>query len=118
MISNEERREIAKELRKLADSPYSSDDVRSDVRIEDVCYELGLERGFCDDCVDPESVKHLADLIDRHTCRIIKGVEKPKHPWGICSRCSALVDSRNAISNATRFLPTRFCPNCGAEVVE
>lgn len=112
-ITNEERREIAKELRKLADSPYSSDDVRSDVRIEDVCYELGLERGFCDDCVDPESVKHLADLIDRPTCETIEhGRPYESHVCKSCSRCSYgwFEDMHDK--------PYSYCPNCGAEVVE
>lgn len=68
---------------------------------------------------EPEAIyNRLADLIDRPTCRIIKDVETPEHPWGTCSRCSALVDSQHATSSATEYLPTRFCPNCGAEVVE
>ena len=65
-----------------------------------------------------ERIGKLAELIDHPTCRIIKDVETPEHPWGTCSRCSVLVDSRHAISSATKYLPTRFCPNCGAEVVE
>nr|DAN18018.1 MAG TPA: putative cytoplasmic protein [Caudoviricetes sp.] len=41
----------------------------------------------------------------------------PGHPWGVCSNCGALVDSKHATSSATEYLPTRFCPNCGAKVV-
>lgn len=63
-----------------------------------------------------ERIGKLADLIYRPTCRIIKDVETPEHPWGTCSRCSALVDSQHATSSATEYLLTRFCPNCGAEV--
>lgn len=112
-ITNKECREIAKELRKLADSPYSSDDVRSDVRIEDVCYELGLERGFHDDCVDPESVKHLADLIDRPKC---KKEEHDEHYWR-CTRCGGFI-CWDAVTDCCGVIPTRYCPWCGAEVVE
>ena len=117
-ITNEERREVAKELRKLADSPYSSDDVRSDVRIEDVCYELGLERGFHDDCVDPESVKHLADLIDRHTCRNVGDDYMFK-----CSECGAEFEPVTVNGNEygdVFYTPLKplYCSACGAEVVE
>lgn len=69
-----------------------------------------------DDYIFEATVNKLADLIYRPTCRIIKDVETPEHPWGTCSRCSALVDSQHATSSATEYLPTRFCPNCGAEV--
>lgn len=119
MITNEECRETAKELRKLADSPYSSDDVRSDVRIEDVCYELGLERGFHDDCVDPESVKHLADLIDRPTCKNAKLYKDVFE----CSECHCSLELITEVCNeydepfSVPFMPT-FCPGCGAEVIE
>ena len=108
-ITNEERREVAENLRSMVD--YSC-------RYSEQFYEL-LTETVMDDWdfhSFPDTAERLADLIDRPTCRIIKGAEKPKHPWGTCSRCGVLVDSRNAISNATRFLPTRFCPNCGAEV--
>lgn len=114
MTSNEERREIAARLRGVTE-----EELRSMFLGEILDCAIGGR------CLDNEGdiderliLNRLADLIDRPTCRIIKGAEKPKHPWGICSRCSVLVDSRNATSNATKFLPTRFCPNCGAEVIE
>lgn len=113
MTSNEECREIAKELRKLADSPYSSDDVRSDVRTEDMCYELGLERGFHDDCVDPESVKRLADLIDRPTCHM---------EWNDllgCWECSNCGETWGNIYDDNLYKPYfKYCSMCGAEVKE
>ena len=52
------------------------------------------------------------------TCTI-KRDEQSKNPttWGVCSKCGALVNAERAVSNATEYLPTRYCPNCGAEVV-
>lgn len=41
------------------------------------------------------------------------------HPttYGVCSRCGALVNAERAVSTATEYLPTRYCPHCGARVV-
>lgn len=38
--------------------------------------------------------------------------------WGVCSRCRALVNAERAVSTATEYLPTRYYPNCGAEVTD
>ena len=62
-----------------------------------------------------ERIGKLADLIDRPTCSIKRGYQTT---WGVCSRCGALVNAERAVSTATEYLPTRYCPNCGAEVVE
>lgn len=57
----------------------------------------------------------LADLIDRPTCSIRR--DDPASSWGVCSNCHALVEMETAVSDATEYLPTRSCPNCGAEVM-
>ena len=35
----------------------------------------------------------------------------------VCTRCGAMVEMRAAVFDALEALPTRYCPNCGAEVV-
>lgn len=37
--------------------------------------------------------------------------------WDFCGTCHAMV-FRRCVSNATDFLPVRFCPNCGVKVME
>ena len=49
----------------------------------------------------------LADLIDRPTCRALHQVG---NPFGICSNCGKEVF-------ADPDEPSRYCPECGAEVV-
>lgn len=56
----------------------------------------------------------LADLIDRPTCDVRMGVTGHV---GVCTCCGAIVEMRAAVFDAIEALPTRYCPNCGAEVV-
>lgn len=43
---------------------------------------------------------------------------KPANGGGLfCSECGVYVLAR-PIANATEYLPPRYCPNCGAKVVE
>lgn len=53
----------------------------------------------------------LADLIDRPTCQRTEC----DHRYWRCSRCGAFVRWVTA-TNLTGVVPTRYCPNCGAEV--
>lgn len=56
----------------------------------------------------------LADLIDRPTCEM-KDVAGER--YARCARCGAFV-RRDAVTDCTGGVPVKFCPNCGAEVVE
>lgn len=38
--------------------------------------------------------------------------------FGVCGKCAALINMESAVSNATNYLPTRYCPNCGAKIEE
>lgn len=60
-----------------------------------------------------ERIGKLADLIDRSTCDVRMGVTGHV---GVCMRCGAMVEMRAAVFDAIEALPTRYCPNCGAEV--
>jgi hypothetical protein len=74
--------------------------------------------GMCTHEAEETVYAVLADLIDRPTCSI-KRESRNGYPttWGVCSRCGAIVNAERAVSNAIEYLPTRYCPNCGAEVV-
>lgn len=41
----------------------------------------------------------------------------PGTAWRTCSRCSAFV-YYDAVTNATNVIQVRYCPNCGAKVVD
>nr|DAU37685.1 MAG TPA: Transcription initiation factor IIE, alpha FINGER, Transcription [Caudoviricetes sp.] len=109
MISDMERRDIAEGLRGLKGEH---------VPIAYVLDELGVD---CDGADVPKAdVARLADLIDRPTCRIWPDVEDEGTIWdlfGTCTCCGAVVDAYSATATASGFLPTRYCPACGAKVV-
>lgn len=113
MISNEERRRAVAELREASTGAYRHVD-SLDVIAGSVGVEVGGKFGHV---VEYETYAALADLIDRPTCSIKREVRSGfPTTWGVCSRCGALVNAEQAVSTATEYLSTRYCPNCGAEV--
>lgn len=111
MISDAERREVARKLR--------------DVTEEELRYVfLGEALNFAvgGRCLDDEGdiderliLNRLADLIEPPTCTVRMGVTGHV---GVCMRCGAMVEMSTAVFDATEALPTRYCPNCGAEVCD
>lgn len=132
MVTNDERREVAKKLRELPSDVYEvegqwkTEGISTDCHdqtdyylIHDVLLEC-LPAEHMHPCDYEELHARLAELIEpgQRTCEI-KREQHPGYPttYGICSRCNALVNAERAVSNATEYLPTRFCPNCGARVI-
>lgn len=117
MISDKERRRIANELRGAA----SAKGKRSGSMERMLSKLLGIakqDRGVFGQPVDVAATwrdvyRSLADLIDRPTCKLI---ENDQHRYLPCSRCGAFI-RWDAVTNLTGVVPTRYCPNCGAEVV-
>lgn len=111
MISDEERRKFAENLREsrefISGLPKASLEQNAFDTFERILACVDYERGNIFD--------YLADLIDRPTCDVRMGVTGHV---GVCMRCGAMVEMRAAVFDATEALPTRYCPNCGAEVVE
>lgn len=110
MTNDKERREITSGIRQFLSMPYDERPWEHD-GLQTVGRLVGAYVG--------ESIlARLADLIDRPTCSI-KRESRNGYPttWGVCSRCGAIVNAERAVSNAIEYLPTRYCPNCGAEVV-
>lgn len=108
-ISDEERREVARKLRSL------------DERIEGMplmCTKQehnAMALRAIRAVVGKGDIFHLlADLIDRPICKLI---ENDQHRYLPCSRCGAFI-RWDAVTNLTGVVPTRYCPNCGADVVD
>lgn len=117
MPNDDERREVAAELRKLAAEADEEGEFCDGGEVE---FTLDLVIDANKWCYTPASIRYLADLIEpeERTCKIKRELHKG-YPttYGICSRCNALVNAESAVSNATDYLPTRYCPSCGARVV-
>lgn len=109
MITDEKRREIAASLRESREF------------ISGLAEEMLEQKAFNTlecilACVDYEHgniFDYLADLIDRPTYTVNMGVTGHV---GVCMRCGAMIETRAAVFNAIETLPTRYCPNCGAEL--
>lgn len=113
MISDEERREVAKRLRGL-DATITNRDtleqavdkfmkaVRGDIPFSPIRYSV---RNLCG------LAGILADLIDRPA---IKPEPSGRAYWR-CPRCGAF-NYRSAVTDCCGVIPAHYCANCGAEV--
>ena len=104
MVGDQERRAVAKRLRGIAGRR---------------CYGLLNDIDFLEDAIgcsigqdwqDQDWWHRLADLIDRPTCENIGGEEGTNGEYYdfFCSACGF----------AANVTDPKYCPNCGAEVVE
>lgn len=109
MISDEKRRRAVAELREASTGAYRHVDAL-DVIAGSVGVEVGGKFGHE---VENETYAALADLIDRPTCRNLS--PKPADVL-LCSECGEHVDI--AYMETCDEYHAKYCPNCGAEVVE
>ncbi len=107
MISNEERRKVAANLREVA---YAHN---HDVAIHSDEFHGFLGIGNNQHYVLRSAVLHLADLIDRPTCYLAScEIDNGSVSWGVrCTECNERFE---------HVLPNEYnyCPNCGSEVIE
>lgn len=114
MDSDEKRREVARELRTIAETP---DEIG--ITEHAVIGTLGISSGYYDDSCRSEDVLALADLIDRPTCRNVSGHQDTFE----CSECRCRAELVTEAFNEdgepfhVPLMPS-FCPNCGAVVTE
>ena len=99
-ITNEERREVAENLRNMVD--YSC-------RYSEQFYELLTETVMNDWDFHsfPDTAERLADLIDRPKCR--KLIPDEMEGLVFCSNCGAEIGEYGV---------PNYCHNCGVEVIE
>ena len=104
MITDEERREVAQVLRGLSEG----DSFAAETLERDVYYDALVLRAIRASVGKGDIFPLLADFIDRPTTSI--GVNK--HGRAYCTNCGCddwcLASDGNA----------RYCPNCGAEVID
>lgn len=119
MISDAERREVAKRLRSKKPAEFGEPLARSVFR--------HVFRSLYPKQIYPVSnwvlrmPYVLADLIDRPTCHDVADFDRESFK---CSRCGFRVLSIDGASDAAKLVGTKggvidfgYCPNCGAEVV-
>lgn len=114
MISDFERREVAKELRNVF-GPYGVPKSRY-ISLPDVLDALGI---YYDSDVDVHAVtevkdvSRLADLIDRQTCKYVSLGDRRAG----CSWCRHVVklDYYVPVANEAH-MPFNYCPKCGKEI--
>lgn len=105
MITDNQRRRVVAELREASTGAYrhvDSLDVIANVVGVEVDGKLSRE-------VENETYAALADFIDRPTCHI----RETDHEFEDSVRCDRCRTTFNR-----PWEPFRYCPNCGAEVVD
>lgn len=103
MITDDERREMANELRRHA--AYSSGSLGEWwQRLQEIV------TGEIDFANPQETYRAIADLIDRPTCHMVDAGDEFELNVR-CDRCGAKNEIRG-------YRPYRYCPDCEAEVVE
>lgn len=105
MISDEERRRAVAELREASTGAYRHVDV-----LDVIANSIGVDivgKFYYE--AEKEIYAALADLIDRPTCHI----SEADHEFEDSVRCD-----RCQVTFNRPWEPFKFCPSCGAEVVE
>lgn len=123
MISDEERRKVARRLRKLDHVVTNRDTIESGVNkfIKAVYVDRPYSPIECSTRNLCGLAMTLADLIDRPTCRNVDDEVYDEYEGGCCengfkcSKCGELVEDCEGYRVKGTF---NYCPNCGAEVVE
>lgn len=123
MVTDEERREIARKLREIdtSDDPLSNIDM--DVQIEEVIgvREVADPWPTYEWCLahNQKYLNRLADLIEpepERTCRMTKiGGDRVLAGWWECSECGPVYPP---CKDEIAKWALRKCPHCGAKVVE
>lgn len=134
MITDEERREVAEKLRELPIDVYDAEEQWKHEGIDTECHDqtdyylihqalLGcLPAEHMHPCDYEELHARLADLIEPEPERTCCLKYDAMHGDYTCSSCgewldTAIYDACDA-NDCIVFKPYRYCPNCGAKVVE
>ena len=106
MISDEERREVARRLREIREDEYG------EVYMYDVMLALGIESGKAAYWADQEFIHHLADLVDRPTCTVESVIYRDSwEEYEVQLSCGHEIITTESADGLA------FCQYCGAEVV-
>lgn len=104
MSNEDERREVAKRIRQLADAHAA-------VEASCIAHALGLEYRVYGTVVafDSADVHRLADLID-----LPKAKREDADNYWLCGHCGAF-SRKDAVTDCFSVIPSRCCGNCGRE---
>lgn len=120
MITDKQRREVARKLREDA----ANDKLREQVFVEEIIVGCVGETMHDEwgNVREIEILTRLADLIDRPTCHDVTDLDRESFK---CSRCGYRVLSIDGAPDAAKLVSPKggvvdfgYCPNCGAEVQE
>lgn len=131
--TNEERREVAARLRELPTDVYEVDEQWKQDGVDVECHDqtdyymihralLGcLPADHMHPCDYEELHARLADLIEPELDRTCRMKYDRVHEDFVCSACgewhdTAMYEARDADDRLV-FKPYRYCPRCGAKVV-
>ncbi len=112
MTNNEERREVAARLRGMADSRYC--DTKNTLVL--ACALFAVSGVDAASGTAEDIMRRLADLIEpepERTCEFDSQACGKRR----CNRCGAFV-SVDSVWDCFSRIPVRYCPNCGAKVVD
>lgn len=113
MISDGERRRVAKRLHELADVEIGETD--SGKKAIWLAYEAEVATGTSAMDNHSDILNRYADLIDRPTCRDVNAKAKgPACDMFECSECGFEINTWDMDGGWKRIY---YCPNCGAQVV-
>lgn len=114
MINDWERQRVLQGLRDMVRQDVDGDSVP----VERLLHLIGVDVGG-DGCVTSADVGRIADLMDMGTCSFDDcDLDKPFF-YRTCTACSHYVDIRAVIDPLEDcYIQTRYCPNCGAKVVQ
>lgn len=118
-ISNEERREVVQWMRCIArlwQEKIPNGKLNDNENKEAITFDLMEHMGLDEESPVHEFYAHLADLIDRPTCRNVYDESKAGacESGFECSECGNVVeDGEGWLVNGT----FNYCSECGAEVV-
>ncbi len=106
-FTDEERRGMAVALREMGGADGTMGFLREVVSKNGGCADLLLVIGLRSLLSAGDLYGALADAIDRPTCRAVQPCPGAFYECSVCG-CDSWADAESV---------TRFCPNCGAEVV-
>lgn len=109
MPANEERREVAKELRYISRHSLNGYSFKRAVE--------GIVFGTLGDRPWRETMTRLADLIEPEPETIACEFDSNEFGKRRCKRCGAFV-SVDSVWDCFGCIPIKYCPNCGAKVVQ
>ena len=112
MISDEQRRSFAESLRYISQNPPEwATSACAIAEVFDADYPLWSDSG--------ELFAMLADLIDRPTCFDTENKDSKFFACGACGFSDSQITVNPFTLGIRCVKPSyRYCPNCGAEVVE